>query len=295
VIHTKLFRSFVPVAVAFAALTVHPTAADAQRRRPDRRPAVRSVVVIGGYRYPPYYFYDSFYNPWFAAQRPYGPYGYGYPMVDVTSSIRLEVTPRDAEVFVDGYAAGIVDDYDGIFQRLRLRPGGHEITLYLNGYRTNRQSIYLNPGADQKIRLALEPLASGDTAEAPPRPSERAAEAPTDDTAPDRGPRVLAPRPLPRAPQPSGDGPVESGVQNQARFGTLSIRVQPGDAEILVDGERWAGPAGQERVAIAVAEGRHHVEVRKDGFNQYAEDVLIRRGNTLTLNISLLRPDAPAR
>ena len=42
------------------------------------------------------------------------------------SAIRLQVKPRDAEVFVDGYIVGIVDDYDGSFQQLPLAPGEHE-------------------------------------------------------------------------------------------------------------------------------------------------------------------------
>jgi hypothetical protein len=71
------------------------------------------------------------------------------------------------------------------------------------------------------------------------------------------------------------------------RFGTLALRIQPGDAEILIDGERWETPAGGDRVAIQLAEGRHRVEVRKAGFTTYAEDVLIRRDSTLSLNVSL--------
>jgi len=36
---------------------------------------------------------------------------------------------RDAQVFVDGYYAGIVDDYDGVFQHLNLEPGTHRIEI----------------------------------------------------------------------------------------------------------------------------------------------------------------------
>ena len=59
--------------------------------------------------------------------------GFGYPpgvYNDPAVAIRLQVTPRDASVYVDGYAAGVVDDYDGVFQRLRLVPGPHEIVIY---------------------------------------------------------------------------------------------------------------------------------------------------------------------
>ena len=69
--------------------------------------------------------------PWYGAQwgpYPYPPpYGY-YGWID--ASVRLEVTPRDAEVYVDGYYAGTVDDFDGTFQRLRVEPGQHDLEIY---------------------------------------------------------------------------------------------------------------------------------------------------------------------
>ena len=42
--------------------------------------------------------------------------------------------PRDAEVYVDGYYAGVVDDFDGIFQRLHLDSGPHRIEVRAPGY-----------------------------------------------------------------------------------------------------------------------------------------------------------------
>ena len=70
----------------------------------------------------------------------------------------------------------------------------------------------------------------------------------------------------------------------------LSVRVQPIDAEVLVDGEAWTTPAGS-RLVIQLAPGRHRVTVRKAGFDTYTEEVLIRVGATMTLNVSLLRGD----
>jgi hypothetical protein len=63
--------------------------------------------------------------------------------------------------------------------------------------------------------------------------------------------------------------------------------VQPGDADVLVDGERWRGPAGQERLIIEVPEGRHTVEIQKSGFRTYVTEVDVRRGETTPLNVSL--------
>jgi hypothetical protein len=200
---------------------------------------------------------------------------------DTTGSIRLQVTPRDAQVFVDGYAAGTVDDFDGVFQRLRVRPGGHQIAIYLQGYRTIVQNVYAAPGSDQKIHLAMEPLGPGEVSDAPPPASEQ-----PQTEEPDRDGPV---RPGPRRPMPPPqDGPRR---ERSARFGTLSLRVQPADAEILVDGERWTAPADQDRIRIELSEGRHHIEVRKDGFSPYSEDVLIRPNATMTLNVALPQGD----
>ena len=44
-----------------------------------------------------------------------------------------------------------------------------------------------------------------------------------------------------------------------------------------------------QRLAVELSPGRHHIEVRKDGFVTYEEDVLIRSGATLTLNVSLTK------
>jgi hypothetical protein len=282
-------RSIVVLPAALALLTVMPLSAEAQVRRRGPRPAVRSVVVIGGYGYAPYRFYGPRYQ-WGPYGYPYPPYGFGYAVRDeLTSAIRLDVTPKDAQVFVDGYVAGQVDDFDGIFQRLRLRPGNHEITLYLDGYRTVVRNLYANPGSDQKIRLTLERLAPGEVSEAPARPTE----SDEVDVQPARGrqrpmpPGRGARRPVPADPEAPSEAP--------ARFGTLSLRVQPADAAISVDGERWTTPAGQDRIAIQLAEGRHRVEISQDGYAPYREDILIRRDNLFTLNVSLLRGDAGGR
>ena len=282
---SKPSRSFVLVALFAASVALVPTLAEAQRRGPSRGPVVRSVVVVRGYSYPRYY-----YDPWYQwgpyqypYQYPFPPYGYRYGLLDdMTTSVRLQVAERDAQVFVDGYAAGIVDDFDGVFQRLRLRPGGHEITVFLEGYETVRENLYLGAGADRKLTFSLNRLREGEQSAPPPPPAPIVEERQLDPAPPQAGPRRPAPAPRDEPlPSPAREAP--------ARFGTLSIRVQPGDAEIVIDGERWATPGGQDRVTIQLAEGRHRVEVRRDGFNQYAEDVLIRRGATFNLNVSLPR------
>ena len=52
----------------------------------------------------------------------------GYPMYRYAppeSDVRVDVEPKEASVYVDGYFAGKVDEFDGAFQRLRVEPGEH--------------------------------------------------------------------------------------------------------------------------------------------------------------------------
>ena len=248
-----------------------PSAAEAQRR--IHRPA--RVVVVGAYAYPPYW---QFYDPWY--QRgfwgPYGYPGYRYGAYDPAASLRIDVEPREAQVFVDGYYAGLVDEFDGIFQRLRVEPGGRTITLFLEGYRTEEQHLYLRPNTDQRIRLTMRPLAPGEQS-VPPVPAAGGEEADAETFS--DAPRALPPGASPR------DAPDTRPRQAPDRFGTLSLRVQPASAEVFIDGERWEGAADGGVFTIALPEGRHRVEVRRAGMPTYAEDVLIRDGRTLRLNV----------
>ncbi len=83
----------------------------------------------------------------------------------------------------------------------------------------------------------------------------------------------------------------QSAQPESSSFGTVVIHVQPGDSEILIDGERWRGPAGEERLVVQLPEGPHHVEIQKDGFRQFSGEVQVRRGETTPLNVSLTRRD----
>ena len=72
------------------------------------------------------------------------------------------MSPREAEVFVDGYYAGTVDDFDGTFQRLHVEPGDHDLEVFLPGHRSYQQKVYLQPGKTFNVRHAMEPLGPGD-------------------------------------------------------------------------------------------------------------------------------------
>ena len=95
------------------------------------------------------------------------------------------------------------------------------------------------------------------------------------------------PRRGPPPPPDRGPGPGPGSSPSSSRIGTLSIRVQPGDAEVLIDGGRWNSGAGNDRLLIQLTEGRHVVEVRKNGYRPFSTEVEMRGGETAPLNVSL--------
>ena len=135
------------------------------------RPSYTPVYV-----YPDYYrYYRRYYDPWNygffgvgAAPWFYSPWGwdpgfygaYGYPGYGYGSgsgygsqssssydigSLKLKVKPRDAEVYVDGYFAGHVDDFDGIFQALKLASGGYRVEVRKPGFETLVLDVIVQP------------------------------------------------------------------------------------------------------------------------------------------------------
>ncbi len=90
----------------------------------------------------------------------YGPYAYGYSN---DGAVRIEVNPKDSReeirVYVDEGQAGVVNDFDGVFQRLYLSQGQHDVELRLEGYETMQMSIFVSLGKTIHIRGQMEPLA----------------------------------------------------------------------------------------------------------------------------------------
>jgi hypothetical protein len=265
--------AFVIICLCLAA-TMWPSSAQAQGRYRGGR-GFRGTVFIGGY------FYDPFYGPypW------WGPEAYPYPYAPQyadTASVRVQVTPKQAAVYVDGFYAGIVDDFDGVFQHLPLPPGEHEVVLYDAGYRTVHQRLNLSPAATYKIHYDMEKLAAGETSEPPP----------TAPPVPPPPPGSAMPPPargragqMPPPPSPPQRG---MSVRPDGDFGTLVIQVQPAGAEVTIDGERWSGSGNtDEPLRVHVPEGRHRVEIQKDGYRRFSTDVDVRRGETVPVNVSL--------
>lgn len=103
------------------------------------------------------YGYGAYGAP-YAHYAPYAPYalyapGYGADL----GGLRLRIRPRDAQVFVDGSYAGLVDDFDGTFQQLRLESGGHKIEIRMPGFEDLEMDVHVQPGRTISLREDLRP------------------------------------------------------------------------------------------------------------------------------------------
>ena len=266
----RLARS-VALATSFALLGgVLGSHAFAQRGHPVPHSGIHPghVVFVGGY------FYDPFFGqyPWWPG--PGYPYPY-YPAFESRAVLRVLVTPKNAGVYVDGFYAGIVDDFDGFFQGLPLTPGGHEVVLYLAGYRTYRQWLYVAPGTTFKLQTTLTPLPPGEVSEPP----------------------VMAP-PLPAPPEGTylpPHTPSAAATMTEApaaMVGTLDLQVQPAEAEVRIDGKVWAS-SERGRVVVSLSSGAHRIDVSSAGYRDYGTDLVVPGGETIQLKVTLAKSITP--
>jgi hypothetical protein len=171
-------------AAAVGGLFLMPAVADAQGRgRAVPRGSVRASrppVAAVGPRYRPYYYrpyrpgvsFGFYYGyPWGFGPYAYGygypyyygyRYGYGYPAygypgwaVRNYGGVRIDVPQRDAEVWVDGYFSGVVDEFDGVMQQVNLDPGPHHIEIRGDGYEPVAFDVNVEPGRTITYRTTL--------------------------------------------------------------------------------------------------------------------------------------------
>ena len=112
---------------------------------------------LGSFYYGPYsgwggYYGDMGYYGGYPGYAGYGTYSSGR-VSDwyYTGNLKLKVRPKTAEVYVDGYYVGIVDDFDGVFQELTLTadPNAavvHKVEIRAPGAQPIVFEVRLQPG-----------------------------------------------------------------------------------------------------------------------------------------------------
>jgi hypothetical protein len=109
---------------------------------------------FGYFYYDPYWgYYDPLHSRGYYA---YGPSGTRYKDKDDRDynigSLRLKVSPSHAEVYVDGLYRGVVDDFDGVFQRLKLEAGAHRLEIRAAGRQPLVFDVLVTPGETTTYR-----------------------------------------------------------------------------------------------------------------------------------------------
>jgi hypothetical protein len=84
---------------------------------------------------------------------------------NVTSEVKLQVSPDRAAVFLDGGFVGNVHEFTGVGRAMLVSPGKHRIKIALPGYQTFETEITLLP--KQKFKIETE-LAKGSITQADP-------------------------------------------------------------------------------------------------------------------------------
>ena len=218
------------------------------------------------------YYYPYYYSPYYYGAYG-GHYGYGYApyrrggYYRDSGSLRVIVDPERTRVYVDGYYAGVADDFDGIFQRLNVSPGRHDITLRLEGYRTQHFKVYVP--YDQTIKIHYDMVrgsgeATSDEFAGRPEDYARFEGNDRDDDRWDRD-------------EWARDGDDRDG-------GTVRLEVRPRDAAVYVDGEFHG-----RQSTLRLAAGRHRIEVVHPGYRTVEREVDVRAGRTTELAVDLER------
>lgn len=228
--------------------------------------------------YTPYlYGHYGIYYGYPAYPYPYYPgghyvYGRGYD----TAWFDTDVSPEDAEVYLDGEFVGIADDFDGFPSYLAVEPGKHAISFRMPGRRSVTRRIRVQRGA--LVRFTFK-LPRGEGEEAVPQ---------------EEGDIVIpGPGGLDLSTEPSDEGEwePEEAPPDDGQPAFLRLRIAPEDATVYIDGEfygtasRVSGLHGDLRVES----GRHEIEVVRPGYRPAKREVRLEEGDRITVEIRLER------
>jgi hypothetical protein len=91
----------------------------------------------------------------------------GWPIVgteswlaaDPTGGLRLLIDPESSEVIIDGYYAGVADDFSGRAHPLELAPGSHHVELLAAGYEPLAFDLMIQTHHTIRFAATLRPLA----------------------------------------------------------------------------------------------------------------------------------------
>ncbi len=211
------------------------------------------------YPYYPYYAYAYYYAPWYPVYVGHGPGfapAFGY--------IDTDVSPKKAEVYLDGVYVGIADNFDGFPRHLSTEPGAHVITFKAEGHRTTTRKIRIPRGAIVKLDFRMiEGVGEDDSTLAGDLEVEAAPATPDDTT---------------DLEWEETEGP-----------GFVRLMVSPAGASVYLDGEFYAPASTLMGLhgKLRIESGAHFIEVVNPGYVPARKEFELAPGDRLSMTIVL--------
>lgn len=260
------------------------------------------------YYYPSfgYYWWNSFYSPWWAYSVPHV-YVSGYPDRggDGLGALDLDVSPENAEVYIDGELVGTADDYDGWPSYLWLENGTYDVVFYHQGYRTLARQITVRSGSLADIEDEMERGDAVRPEDLGPKTHERrdarlaeeaekqaAAEARESRGDGDWRDRIRSER-RQRVPVPPPVEEEEVDRDLRGEPGEVALAIEPSDAAVYLDG-RFLGTAdrlSRHDGPLLVDAGDHEIEVVRPGYGSRKMQFSVKAGESVELDIRLDRQE----
>jgi hypothetical protein len=203
--------------------------------------------------------------------------------------VDTDVSPEQARVVLDGQLIGVADDFDGYPDYLYLKPGHYTVEFQLQGYRSQKVEIDAQPGRYFPIKLDLERVKGEKAAPWYDRPQGLPIG------------RVFGPKGTAQenAPKPGADVSLRPELRESSRLGpkgapataraALELRITPSNAAVYVDGSLvgTGEELGRLERGLAVAPGKHHIEVLAPGRAPKTVEVEVEQGERQQVVVEL--------
>jgi hypothetical protein len=108
-------------------------------------PYLFGALGYPGYGYGGDYGYGGGYGSVYPDTSGGGGGGSSYQAYHGAGSLRLKIKPSNAQVYIDGNLVGVVDSFDGAFQKLTVDAGPHHVELRAEGYQTTSFDVVITP------------------------------------------------------------------------------------------------------------------------------------------------------
>lgn len=224
---------------------------------------------------------------------------------DVQQSLALELSPAWADIDISstppGAAILIDDEPAGTTPgTIEVLQGEHRLTLQLPGFASSELALSVEPGIAQDLgSIALVPATGVLTLNSQPSGAnisvdgEFAGQTPLElELEPNIDHRISLSRAgYRRASQTlkmDAGASTERTVTLQPLLGDVLVRVEPPEAELVVNGK----PVGRGSQTLSLPAVMHRIEVRLDGYESVTRSVTPRAGLEQLVEVQLLTPEA---